>query len=548
MRASVTRADVPVLAAAFAIAVVRILTLPRGFWEAEEIAFARALLTFDPAHDQPHAPGFPLFVAIGRLVNVFVHEPATSLVTLSVAASIAGAILFARAGSVLTGAGWSGANAALILYFGPAALVFTALPNAEATTLAFLGAAFLALVRGQAFLFAAATACAIGCDPDIAAAGVLLFAAGFRVLRASRTTALLFAAILAIAFIPLAGDGGGYQRFTVHAADTERFLRFVAHPWGPKYLSFPLLAVAAAGAVRLLVGRPASARRGPAEPGPHTGTRGAAVAVALFALVHTLWCILTAPMTDGVQPVLPALAAIALLAGGVPRIAIAVAVLYAAGSLAYALPFLDVRRTQLSPPIAAVRAAEEVGARRILAEAAVLPHAQTSGLDVALLKDLGGETGEGLYMLSDGRSAAPGAQVFEWPDSDLYGKITSERYRVASLVPLPPSRRYRGTIGVYPYESAPERGEFRWLAQNAVIDLPDVAASTVTLHLALPPDAPVETNRMSIGSRSVDVPRGGDATLEVPATRRLIIHSDRAFQRTGDPRSIAVQLLWLEQQ
>src|SRR5207237_7125759 len=72
-------------------------------------------------------------------------------------------------------------------------------------------------------------------------------------------------------------------------AGRELVMRFIAHPWGPKLLSLPLLAIAAAGAVMLARKRDSLA-----------------LGVALFGAAHLSLCFVAADRRAGVQLVLPA--------------------------------------------------------------------------------------------------------------------------------------------------------------------------------------------------------------------------------------------------
>ena len=47
--------------------VSRILAIPASFWEWDEIGFARALHHYDIGAHSPHPPGFPVFIAMGRI-------------------------------------------------------------------------------------------------------------------------------------------------------------------------------------------------------------------------------------------------------------------------------------------------------------------------------------------------------------------------------------------------------------------------------------------------------------------------------------------------
>ncbi len=133
----------PIAIVALAVVVMTLVTRPQTYWQGEEVRFAQALLTFDPVQRQPEPPGYPLYVAIGRLLNFFIHEPFTTLLVLSVIACGAGAVLVALAAAEILGDDWLGAAAALVLYVSPAMLVFAPLPNAVATGMALIAAGFL---------------------------------------------------------------------------------------------------------------------------------------------------------------------------------------------------------------------------------------------------------------------------------------------------------------------------------------------------------------------------------------------------------------------
>lgn len=515
------------------MAATRLLTIPRGFWEGEEIRLAQSLLTFDPFHGQPEPPGYPLAVALGRLLSVFIRDPFATLVTLSVIASIAGAYLLAR---------FAGPAAAILLFFSPALLVFGPLPNVESVSLALIIASFYCLSRRQPELFAAAAAAAIGCRPQVAPAMIMVFAIGYVVLPRRRRMLVTFAAGMAVCFIPLVeAVGAGHLREwvatnyeatrvsseAVGAQGKELAMRFIAHPFGSKFLALPVLALAALGAAR--------AQKSILD-----------LSLVAFAVVHLGFSFAFLDTTDGVQPIIPAMLPMAIFAAAaIPRLAIVLAIVYAAGSVAYTLPVLEARRAA-SPPMQAAGAIPKDAIA--LFDPQLEAHARLAGLQARPIRDFGELAGSParVYLLVDGGSKTPGAKTFAWPDSDAYGKITTERYRVVSAIPVPPARRYRPRAGVYAFERTPEGEEWRWLAKDAAIDLPPIASS-VTLRFALPPDAPIESNRITIGSSSVEVPRGGSAELAVHYAPRLLIRSERSFTGPDDSRDLAVQLVSIEQ-
>ena len=534
----------PIAAAAAIVFVTRIAMLPQTFWQGQEVRFARALLTFDPLQQQPEPPGYPLYIGIGRLFNFFVHEPFLALLSLSVIAATIGAYLTALAAAEIFGSDWTGAAAALVLYFSPAMLVFDALPNPVGLTIALVAAAVLALIRGRTIWFGVAAAAAVAVRPEIAPAMLVMVL--FR-----RRAVLAFVVVLTVAFIPLVEAIGisnlvPYAKTNYLALKTssaaaglhgrELLLRFIAHPWGAKWISFPLLVAAVFGFFVLM-------RR----------AKALAMTLAAFAIAHILFCLAFADRADGVQPVIPSLIVVAIFAvAAMPRFALIGAVLYAIGGFAYAWPILHLRHTTPSAPARAIRYA-----RRWLPHEAVLLYepsmeawATLTRFDKAPIRDFDRYADHPetfVFLIADGGSRMAHAARFEWPDSDAYGKVTTERYRVASVIPFPPASRYRSLGGVYAFERTSDGREWRWLSGDAVIALPSLGKHVVQLRLALPDDAPVRSNTVIVNGKAVIVDRGQEVTVAFPATPLLQIRAPRTFTSSRDRRTLAVQLVALEQ-
>lgn len=70
------------------LAASRFFLLARSPWEQDETLFARALMGFDLAAHFPHPPGFPLWLALGSLVEPLAATPLQALQWLSAAASV----------------------------------------------------------------------------------------------------------------------------------------------------------------------------------------------------------------------------------------------------------------------------------------------------------------------------------------------------------------------------------------------------------------------------------------------------------------------------
>lgn len=456
---------------AIVVAARGLATLPAGYWQGEEIRFAQALLTYDGSA--------PLFVAAARFINFFIRDPFRSLLALSLAATIGGAILLARAGSDLLGNEWNGAAAALILYLSPAMLVFTPLPNAEAFDVALVALALFALARTNRVLLA------IAC-----AAMAIEWFGPIAPLTSDNVWALLG--------------------------------RFIAHPWGSRFLAVPLLIAAVTGAVVLR-------RR---------------IAMIAFAFVFTAYCVATGSMTTGVQSVLPALPVIALFVAAAfarwPAIAITAVVIYGAASILYVRPILEARRGA-SPPMAAIAyaAANLEPDAVLLADPKLESHASLIAEQraVAPIKDLGSHVERSTYLLVQG--AGPMSRTFSWPDSDAYGKITSAGYRVISLRKL--QHPYIPRIGVYAMESTVADGPWHWLAREAVIDLP---SSLDRVRIRLPVRAPISSNTIVINETATTIMRGETRTIDIQPAARISIRSTNSWAAAG--RDLAIQLLSIE--
>jgi hypothetical protein len=523
-----TRKHLPWLVVAIIVAVTRLRAIPRTCWQPEEIGFTRALLTFDPMQQQPDAPGYPLVVGLGKLVNAFVHDPFASLIVLSVVASIAGAVMLTLAFARILNDEWAGAAGAALVYLSPAMLVFTPLPNAEAVSMALIAATLLAFARGNGVALGICAAATVAARPQtiFAMLVLLLFAR-------NRRAFVAFIVTLVICFEPmLEVITPAYLRANWSGVAGLSAMRLIAHPWGSKALSLPLLASAAIGAVLLVRSR---------------NTR--AFGVALFAVAHLAFCFIAADGNAGVQPMLPALVAPALFAAAsLRRFTVPVALAYGAGALVYTQPLIASRTAGPSPPIAAVRSIATNGV--VVYEPALEPFVRDAPFTtarLAALDTLAMRPDVEVLLLTDGG----GAQTFAWSDSDAYGKVTTEHYRVVSVIPLPPPARYVVGAGVYQLERSIDGHEWRWLAQRASIALPPLPGSHAQLTLALPADAATD-NRVMIEvngalAATVMVKRGETVAVDVPvpngAIATLTLRADHAFD--ADTRTLAVQLLSL---
>src|SRR6476646_336192 len=69
--------------------------LPKSLEDLDSINFALGVRQFDVAHHQPHPPGYPVFIALGKLVHAAVPDEARALTLLSIVAGALGAVAMA---------------------------------------------------------------------------------------------------------------------------------------------------------------------------------------------------------------------------------------------------------------------------------------------------------------------------------------------------------------------------------------------------------------------------------------------------------------------
>jgi hypothetical protein len=286
------------------VALVRALTLPRTLWEMDEVLFVRAVGKFDPLGFQPHPPGYPLLVGLGKLFNLVFHDPFTSLVALSLVSSLVGYWALVAAFRRICGDSDPAGDAervavggALLFQLSPAMVVQGPLPMSDPPALMFLALALLAAVvlrqngrdpgsfRSALGLGAAASA-AVGCRPQLALAVLPMLAValwqapGWR--RRGETLAA-FTLVSLLWFVPLLVATGGPRGLLAYEMKQASYVaahdatgarigssspdvakRFIFHPWGRKGTALPVLAAALAGLVALVLLRN---RRGEGDRG-----------------------------------------------------------------------------------------------------------------------------------------------------------------------------------------------------------------------------------------------------------------------------------------
>jgi hypothetical protein len=551
--------------ALLAIVALHCASIPRSIWEFDESLFVAGVEQYEPLRHHPPPPGYPLYIGFAKLLAAFTPDALTALLATSVIAVAVGFLLFVLAFSAITDLR-TGVVAAVLLYASPAVLISGTLPQSDAGALALLGLAIWGCTRERPALCGIFCAIAIGWRLQLAIAIVPMFLAAVVMMRSWRDRMIAVSAfgLACVAwFVPLVMQAGGPESYwtwlsgqakyyAAHDADLSRSgqsaahiaLRFIAHPWGPKWLSLPLLLLAIAGIRRN--------RR--------------LIPLAIGALVYLAFALATMDPADAVRYAIPSLPLIALLAAtALTRVHIALATLalfYAIGSVWYASPVLRSRATSASPPAAAIRWIEANVPKNaiVLYDPPLWPHAsvqlrdyKTMRIDAGLAQ-YGGDPSVPMVILADGERGDAKGVTFRWPDTDAYRKLTREHYGAVSIIPLPPAERYRVIEGVFAPERTRDGRSWRWIGPGATIEIPSLGATRARLVFRTPPEYPLDANRIRVNDSVVALKRNQTAEVIIPITdTRITITPERTFiparirgANNRDQRTLSVMLTRVE--
>ncbi len=559
---------------ALIVLLVRIVTAPRTPWENDEFLFAEAVRKFEPLRYHPHPPGYPLFILLGKVFAVVIHDPWRALVVLNIVLAPIGFIALNRALRKWIDDEQVAVAASLMFFLSAAMLVHGPLALSDATAMTLVCLAFASLDRPRELgLWASA---AIGARPPLLVPIVPLLVVAIARMRTTRqriVCIVTFGVISLLWFLPLLVAAGGWDSlvgyetkqaayFATHDAAMSRgaftpaqvALRFLIHPWGAKLLTLPLLVLIAIGAYAFV------RRWRPLLP------------LIVFTAVQVIFELASMDPADGARYSIPIMVAFALAAAlglraiGKP-LPIAGAILFALGSGYYVRNILLPRMTGPSPPVAAADYVKSTFPPDTVvlfdlsmrpAVEWLLPDFQSMTLEAGL-KRYYDQTQIPLALIADGGSHDPDARTFSWPESDAYGKLTRNHYRVVTADAVTKAERYEPVEGVYALERTIAGEEWRWLAPRAAIALPQ-GFDKVTVTLALSHDAPFASNPTLVlvngrPEANVNVTRqASSATVElIPLLPPEIeFRSARSFRpadalKNRDPRTLAVELVRVEQ-
>jgi hypothetical protein len=562
-----------------AIAVIHFSSLPKTIWEYDECLFALGVEDYRPLDHFPPPPGYPVYMAAAKVVALFTGGDAfRALLILSVITLACGLVAWFFAFKEITGNTPAAILGTAILYLSPALLMSGVLPESDSGALALFGLAAYACARRSPQFAAIACAACVGWRQQFAIAIVPMFFVALAFMKDWRErgrAVATFAAVCLLWLMPLvvATDGpeefwkwlsGQAMYYASHDSHLSRsgyspsliLLRFAAHPWGPKFLSIPLLALAAGGASMLVLRK-----------------NKLAWPLATGCFVYLAFAAATMDPADAVRYAIPALPAIALFAA-IPLIKFAlIGVLiggaYVVGAIDYTWPVLRARATSEAPPVIAakwIRAHVPKNAI-VLYDLPLRPHAEyllrewkSMRIDAGLLK-YGGDPNVPMIIFADGERGKAQGVTYTWPDTDAYRKLTRQHYGAVSAIALPPEVRYKVIAGISPPERSRDGEAWRWIAKRGVIELPDLGASSVRLTFHAPGDYPLGENRIRVrvhGREAMTtVQTKADAQLVLPIPRgrvRIEIEPEKSFvpaQIAGainrDARTLSVMLTGVEQ-
>ena len=568
-----------------ALLFVLAFTIPASPWEFDEILFLQGIHHYDPVAHHPPPPGYPLFMMVGHAVRAIAGSGFAALIGINLAASAIGFLFLALAFRNISGDARAGIAGALLFYLSPVMLIHATTGMSDPGALGLFAVALYFSTKVMdpasgvldAVLFGVFAALTVGWRPQFAIAVLPLLLVAVALTSSWRGRAATVGAFTLVCLMwlaPLAAATGGLDsliRYETsqaaylgeHDADVSRSgytasgiaTRFIAHPWGTKLASLPLLALAAAGIAALIRRR---------------NRRVLPLAIATAAYLG--FALRFMDPADGTRYSLPATLGVAFFAGVGAwaahrrfRIsAYVLAAMFGAGSIIYVSSLIAQRTVTAAPPLQAARYARAAfpASSVALYELPLWPHAQYFLGDRGPMRVNDGlaayfdRADVPLFIYADGASSAPGAKVFRWWGSDAYSKLTRNHYRVVSIIPVPPERRFRVVSGIFAPEREIDGDEWRWLAPSAALQLPHGPARTLSLRVGLPVIYPSEVNTLTITvgsqSRTVELTRGRrvEVDVAVPAGAPVVsFTAGRSFvpaevpgSLNRDPRRLAVKL------
>ena len=206
------------------VAITRWPALSRTLWDWDEALFALAMRDYDVRLYHPHPPGFPLFIALAKLIP---HaDEFHALQTIVFVASLfvfPAAFFLARA---VRASFFVAIAAGLLLSFMPNVWFYGGTALSDVPSMVLSLAACALLLRGRILEGAIVLGIAAGFRPQNLLIALVPFALAFRARwRTALLGALITATIVAVTYGAAASLSGGWSEYRDTLAHHERYIR-----------------------------------------------------------------------------------------------------------------------------------------------------------------------------------------------------------------------------------------------------------------------------------------------------------------------------------
>jgi hypothetical protein len=512
-----------VVALSIAVALTRFLALSHSMWDWDEGLFSTALHDYNVAAHHPHPPGFPLYVGVGRLFRLVIHDDFRALRAIELLASL---FLFPAMFALARAMKFPFAiacSAGILLAFLPNVWYYGGTAFSDVFNLVLLIAGLALLLGGRFHLGTAVFALSLLVRPQNVVCAYPWFAAAWRNRRwRDIAVAAAIAIVIVAAGYGIAASVTGWPswlgavRAHQHYIATVDGFRNANRP--PAWQLLPLFVLDPFEAGRRMLAVCIFAALAIVLP-----KRRDVEALATFGPMVVFVLLMLNPtgasrLSLAYMPLHALLAAdgIARVAGGVamlarrPRIALAVQVVVVAalaGSLtSWSLePLREVRRHD-SPPVQAMKWVREnipIGSTLFidggygpLADVYLKSydaHFVDGEEDLAKMPPL-----RNAWYLGDHSDGGPAAVNFRRPRKRLFALFT-RRYFESSVRPMAGAVRYLD--GWYDEEGNAAGDRWRWMGRRARVQLQAIAGGG---ELRFTAGVPIDAEAAPTVSVSVD--------------------------------------------
>lgn len=158
------------------VAATRLYAVSRAPWEWDEVLFASAVRDYDVVVHHPHPPGFPLFIALGKVISLFGLSEYHALQVIVLAGAMALFPLTFALGRALGFGFGTSIGGALIVVFAPNAWYYGGTAFTDVPGLALILGASVLFVRGSYLWGCVLFGVALGFRPQLALVAAVPFA------------------------------------------------------------------------------------------------------------------------------------------------------------------------------------------------------------------------------------------------------------------------------------------------------------------------------------------------------------------------------------